>query len=99
MSEIAIFLFGSVVFIATAWATFAFGLSRIHELHLDDVQDSSRFAEVVDDGLTERYIPSGSPAQRSLQTLTLRMPRPRRDSPVAMATQTLMPQPVDVVFR
>ena len=99
MSDIAIFLFGSVVFIATAWATFAFGLSRVHELHLDDVEQSSRFSEVVDDGLTERYIPKDASADRLLKMLTLRKARPYSDSPVFTAAQSMMRQTPDVVFR
>lgn len=36
MSEAVIFVTGSVVFIATAWASIAFGMARISELQQRD---------------------------------------------------------------
>lgn len=69
MSEVAIFSFGSVMFIATAWATLAFGLRRISELQAADLRDAGRVPEARDDGLTEihRPIPADatSPADTS----------------------------------
>lgn len=64
MSEVAIFSFGSVMFIATAWATIAFGLRRIAELQAADLENSGRVAEVRDDGLTEIHVtmPDGAAA-------------------------------------
>lgn len=56
MSEVAIFTFGAVMFIATAWATIAFGLQRISELQAADLRESGRVAEVRDDGLTEIHV-------------------------------------------
>lgn len=53
MSEVAIFAFGAVMFIATAWATIAFGLQRIAELQAADLQESGRVAAQRNDGLTE----------------------------------------------
>ena len=69
MSEVAIFSFGSVMFIATAWATIAFGFRRISELQAADLQEAGRVAEVRDDGLTElhRTLPpdAASPTETS----------------------------------
>ena len=56
MSEVAIFTFGSVMFIATSWATIAFGLRRIAELQAADLESSGRSAEVRSDGLTEIHV-------------------------------------------
>jgi hypothetical protein len=56
MSEVAIFSFGSVMFIATSWATIAFGLRRIAELQAADLQDSGMVPESRDDGLTEIHV-------------------------------------------
>ena len=57
MSEIAIFAFGGVIFIVTTWATVAFGLRRIHELQREDLEDSPRIEEVVEDSnFTEIYV-------------------------------------------
>lgn len=53
MSEVAIFSFGSVLFIMTTWATFAYGMSRMHELQMRDLADSGRISAVRDEGLTE----------------------------------------------
>ena len=56
MSEVAIFSFGSVLFIMTTWATFSFGMRRIHELQMRDLADSSRISEVRAEGLTEVHV-------------------------------------------
>ena len=56
MSEIAIFSFGSVLFIIVTWATFVFGLRRIHELQLDDMAEVGRYSVERADGLTEIYV-------------------------------------------
>ena len=56
MNEIAIFGFGSFLFILTAWATFAFGLHRVHELQLRDVADTNRSPVDRPGGLTEIYV-------------------------------------------
>lgn len=56
MSEVAIFSFGSVLFVMTTWATFSFGMRRIHELHRRDLVESDRIAEVRTDGLTEIHL-------------------------------------------
>jgi hypothetical protein len=57
MTEIAIFAFGGVIFIVTTWATVAFGLRRIHELHREDLEDSPRIDEIVKEtNFTEIYV-------------------------------------------
>lgn len=56
MSEIAIFSFGSVVFILTTWATFSFGLKRMGELQARELQNSSLKAVPSESGLTEIHV-------------------------------------------
>jgi hypothetical protein len=57
MTEIAIFGFGGVIFIITTWATVAFGLRRVHELQREDLEDSPRIEEVVEEtNFTEIYV-------------------------------------------
>lgn len=55
MNEIAIFGVGSILFLATTWATIAFGLVRIHELQVDDLQDSNQ-VRVETDGMQELHL-------------------------------------------
>lgn len=55
MSDIAIFSLGSVLFIATTWATVAFGVRRMHQLQDEELERSGRSAEVRDSGLTELH--------------------------------------------
>jgi hypothetical protein len=56
MSEVAIFSFGSVLFVMTTWATFSFGMRRMHELQSEDLANSQRISEVRTDGLTEIHV-------------------------------------------
>lgn len=56
MSDIAIFGFGSVMFIATTWATIAFGVRRMHELQDDELERTGRSAQLEDSGLTELHV-------------------------------------------
>ena len=56
MSEIAIFSFGSVVFILTTWATFSFGLKRAGELQARELRESSLTAVPSESGLTEIHV-------------------------------------------
>lgn len=56
MSDVAIFAFGGVIFIISTWAVVAFGLSRMHELQREDLDESPRITEVREDGLTEVYM-------------------------------------------
>ncbi len=56
MSEVAIFGFGSVMFIATTWATIAFGVRRMHELQDEELERTGRSARLEDSGLTELHI-------------------------------------------
>lgn len=69
MSEVAIFSFGSVMFIATAWATIAFGFRRISELQAADLRESGRVAELREDGLTELHVTFPGDAASSAETL------------------------------
>jgi len=63
MSEVAIFGAGSIMFMLTTWATIAFGMGRIHEIQMRDLENSDLIAEVRDTGLTELHmtIPSEDP--------------------------------------
>lgn len=56
MSEVALFAFGSVVFMITTWATITFGLARIHQLQREDLEDSPGVREIRETGLTEVYV-------------------------------------------
>ena len=55
MSQGVLFAIGSVLFIATAWAAVAFGLSRMHQLRLEQMRESG-LDEVSASGLTSRYV-------------------------------------------
>ncbi len=56
MSEVVIFGFGSVMFIATTWATIAFGVRRMHELQDEELERTGRSARLEEGGLTELHI-------------------------------------------
>ncbi len=56
MSDALIFAFGSVVFIASSWATLSFGLSRMQELALSDVEQSERFSHVERGTYADVYV-------------------------------------------
>ena len=56
MSDIAIFGFGSVMFIATTWATIAFGVRRMHELQDEELERTGRSARIEESGLTELHV-------------------------------------------
>lgn len=55
MTDVAIFSFGSLMFIATTWATVAFGVRRMHELQDSELESTGRKAQVRDSGLTELH--------------------------------------------
>lgn len=55
MSEVVIFAIGAVLFVVTTGATFSFGLVRVHELQIEDLERSERISSVEDLGLTEIY--------------------------------------------
>ncbi len=57
MSEILIFGVGSVMFIAVTWAAVAFGVQRMHDLQVADLEDGDQTAVTRDDGLTELHVP------------------------------------------
>ena len=100
MSEIAVFLFGSVIFIVTAWATFAFGLSRMQEIRLDDLKgDSSRFEIIVEQGLTQRYVSDESPAADTLRNVARPNGRAFTETPVVPAAEARTPQLAELAIR
>ena len=53
MSDIAIFAFGSVMFIATTWASIAFGVRRMHDLQDEELERTGRSPRLEESGLTE----------------------------------------------
>ena len=56
MSEVLIFAFGSVLFVITSSATFAFALNRFREVHVEDMAKSGRYPVPRPDGLTELHV-------------------------------------------
>jgi hypothetical protein len=56
MSEVALFAIGSVFFMATTWATLAFGMQRIHQVQMRELEASDRISEVRTEGLTELHM-------------------------------------------
>lgn len=58
MTETFIFGAGSVLFIATTWASVAFGLQRMHQLEAAEVELADRTVVARDDGLTELHVSS-----------------------------------------
>jgi hypothetical protein len=64
MSDGVIFGIGGVLFIATTWATIAFLLSRLNELHRREVLDSPTVARIESDTFTDVYVTSDLPSQR-----------------------------------
>ena len=68
MSEIAIFGFGSVMFIATTWATIAFGVRRMHELQDEELERTGRSARLEESGLTELHVDVEAEADAETRT-------------------------------
>lgn len=66
MTETLIFGVGSVLFIATTWASVAFGLQRMHELEVAEAELANQTVVARGDGLTELHISdeTGSEANR-----------------------------------
>lgn len=56
MTDVAIFSFGSVLFIATTWATVAFGVRRMHELQDEELERTGRTPQTGESGLTELHV-------------------------------------------
>jgi hypothetical protein len=56
MSDIAIFGAGSIMFIATTWATIAFGVRRMHELQDEELERTGRTPLEGESGLTELHV-------------------------------------------
>lgn len=67
MSEVALFGIGSVLFMATTWATLAFGMQRIHQLQMNDLEASDGITEVRDEGLTQLHMTTTG-AEQDLDT-------------------------------
>ena len=66
MSDVGIFIVGALMFIATAWATIAFGLSRFQELQRLDMEAAERTATVrPESSFTEVWVPPESPPEAS----------------------------------
>lgn len=59
MSDIAIFGAGSIMFIATTWATIAFGVRRMHDLQDDELKGTGRAPREEENGLTELHVEVG----------------------------------------
>lgn len=64
MTDLVIFSVGSVFFIATAWATIAFGLARFRELQEEDlagsdlqVRSEGKYTEVWMTGSGDEQVP------------------------------------------
>ena len=55
MSDVAIFGAGSIMFIATTWATIAFGVRRMHELQDEELERTGRAPKPESD-LTELHV-------------------------------------------
>jgi hypothetical protein len=56
MSEGIIFGIGGVLFIGTTWATIAFFLSRLNELHRREILESPEVERIESDTFTEVYV-------------------------------------------
>ena len=56
MSDLVVFGFGSVIFVISTWATLAFGLSKMQELALRDVEASDRIRAVKQSPYTDIYV-------------------------------------------
>ena len=68
MNDVGIFIAGAVVFIATAWATLAFGLSRFRELQRLDMEDTPSPASVRSEtSFTEVWVPTPGQADQADQ--------------------------------
>ncbi len=56
MSDGVIFGIGGILFFATTWATIAFFLSRLSDLHRQDVLASPEVVGIESDTFTEVYV-------------------------------------------
>lgn len=56
MSDAAIFAIGSLLFIATTWATIAFLLVQVKSAHRDQVLEDPSVSVVQEGPFTERYV-------------------------------------------
>ena len=65
MTEFFIFGAGSIVFISVTWAAIAFGVQRMHELEVAELEQSDRTAVEQQSGLTELHLPEGHESDES----------------------------------
>ena len=56
MSDGAIFAVGAVLFIATTWATIAFFLSKLNEMHRQEVLASPEVVGIESETFTEVHV-------------------------------------------
>lgn len=56
MNDAAIFAIGSVLFIATTWATIAFLLVQVRSTHRDQILEDPGVSVVEEGPFTERYV-------------------------------------------
>ena len=64
MSEGIIFGIGGVLFIGTTWATIAFFLSRINEMHRREILETPGVDRIESDTFTEVYVKSPDAASQ-----------------------------------
>jgi hypothetical protein len=64
MSEGVIFGVGGVLSIGITWATIAFFLSRLNELHRQEILESPSVARIESDTFTEVYVRTPEGASR-----------------------------------
>jgi hypothetical protein len=78
MSDVALFAVGSVVFVVTAWASIAYGLAYVHQLRMQDLEDSSDVTEIrAESQYTDIYVrnPDGAEQAPSDQGQAASAPR------------------------
>ena len=64
MSDLLVFGFGTVIFIVATWATLSFGLARVQELALKDVEESERFRGVKKGTYADVYVTQPLPGEQ-----------------------------------
>lgn len=68
MSDVAIFGFGSVIFMVTTWATFSFGLRRMGQLQAEELARTNQTAVVQPSGLTEIHLDEDAAGKRAVSS-------------------------------
>jgi hypothetical protein len=56
MSDVAIFALGSVVFVITSWATLAYGLATVHQMKMQDLENSPAVSVKPQSQFTDVYV-------------------------------------------